>query len=75
MITEQAAWVSGLGLTIDLRLDGFAATMSLIVASVGVAVLVYATRYFAPMPGTSAVWPGCWCCSPGRCSASSKPTT
>ena len=51
VITEQAAWVSGLGLTIDLRLDGFAATMSLIVAVVGVLVLVYATRYFAPSPG------------------------
>jgi multicomponent Na+:H+ antiporter subunit A len=48
VITERAAWVSGLALTIDLRLDGFAATMSLIVALVGVAVLVYATRYFAP---------------------------
>ena len=47
VITEQAAWVSGLGLTIDLRLDGLAATMSLIVAVVGVAVLVYAARYFA----------------------------
>jgi multicomponent Na+:H+ antiporter subunit A len=46
-VTEHAAWVGSLGLAIDLRLDGFAATMSLIIASVGVAVFVYASRYFA----------------------------
>ena len=46
--TEHAAWVGGLGLSVDLRLDGLAATMSLIVAAVGVAVLMYASRYFSP---------------------------
>lgn len=47
IITAFATWVRQLGLNIDLRLDGLAATMSLIVAIVGVAVLFYATQYFA----------------------------
>jgi multicomponent Na+:H+ antiporter subunit A len=38
--------VGRLGLSIDLRLDGLALTMSLIVSAVGVAVLCYAARYF-----------------------------
>src|SRR3954451_17325582 len=45
--TAHARWVDGLGLTIDLRLDGAAAIMTLVVTVVGVAVLVYATRYFS----------------------------
>jgi multicomponent Na+:H+ antiporter subunit A len=45
---EHASWVGGLRLSIDLQLDGLAATMSLIVTVVGAAVLVYAARYFAP---------------------------
>ena len=48
VLTERVAWVGLLGLSIDLRLDGFAATMSLVIAVVGVAVLLYASRYFAP---------------------------
>jgi multicomponent Na+:H+ antiporter subunit A len=47
ILTEHAAWVSGLGLSIDLRLDGFALTMVLIISVIGVAVLLYASRYFA----------------------------
>ena len=47
-VTERAVWVDALGLSVDLRLDGFAATMSLIITAVGVAVLFYARRYFAP---------------------------
>jgi multicomponent Na+:H+ antiporter subunit A len=46
-VSERAAWVGRLGLSIDLRLDGFSATMSLLVAAIGVAVFVYASRYFA----------------------------
>ncbi|HVJ99023.1 MAG TPA: proton-conducting transporter membrane subunit, partial [Acidimicrobiia bacterium] len=45
--TAYATWVRQLGLDIDLQLDGLAATMSLIVAVVGVAVFLYATQYFA----------------------------
>jgi multicomponent Na+:H+ antiporter subunit A len=47
-VTERAGWVADLGLTIELRLDGLAATMSLIIGAVGVCVLFYAARYFAP---------------------------
>lgn len=46
-VEQHAEWASSLALTIDLRLDGLAATMSLIVAGVGVLVMAYATRYFA----------------------------
>ncbi len=45
---DHASWVAGLGLSIDLRLDGPAATMSLAVAGIGVLVLVYAWHYFRP---------------------------
>jgi multicomponent Na+:H+ antiporter subunit A len=44
--TQRVAWVRGLDLWIDLRLDGFAATMALIVAVVGVLVFAYAASYF-----------------------------
>ena len=47
-VTERSGWVGDLGLTIDLRLDGLAATMSLIIGAIGVAALLYAARYFAP---------------------------
>ena len=47
-VTERLRWIGELGLSLDLRLDGLAATMSLLVAAVGVAVLVYAPRYFPP---------------------------
>src|SRR5687768_14820001 len=46
-VRERVAWVDGLRLSIDLRLDGLAVTMSLIITIVGVAVLVYAAWYFA----------------------------
>ena len=46
--TAKVSWVGSLHLTVDLRLDGPAATMSLIVCGVGIAVLVYAAHYFAP---------------------------
>jgi multicomponent Na+:H+ antiporter subunit A len=45
---ESVGWVGHLGLSVDVRLDALAATMSLIVAVVGVAVLAYAARYFPP---------------------------
>jgi multicomponent Na+:H+ antiporter subunit A len=48
VVQERVEWVDRLGLSIDLRLDGLALTMSLIITIVGVAVLVYAARYFAP---------------------------
>jgi multicomponent Na+:H+ antiporter subunit A len=47
-VVERVGWVGDLGLSVDLRLDGPAATMSLVIAGVGVLVLLYAARYFAP---------------------------
>jgi len=46
VVADRATWVVGLGLSLDLRLDGLAATMTLIVAGVGVLVMVYAASYF-----------------------------
>lgn len=46
-VEQKAAWASSLGLEIDLRLDGLTATMSLVVAGIGVLVMVYAAHYFA----------------------------
>ena len=40
--TEHVAWVGPLGLALDLRLDGFAALMVLLVAGIGVLVFAYA---------------------------------
>ncbi len=45
-VEETATWVPELGLALDLRLDGFAALMVLLVAGVGVLVLVYSRSYF-----------------------------
>jgi multicomponent Na+:H+ antiporter subunit A len=52
--TEHVSWVGGLDLGLDLRLDGMAATMTLIVSGVGVLILLYAYSYF----GTESVNPG-----------------
>ncbi|HUR23692.1 MAG TPA: hydrogen gas-evolving membrane-bound hydrogenase subunit E [Acidimicrobiales bacterium] len=46
VVSQQASWVGGLGLAVDLRLDGMAATMTLIVSGIGVLILVYAYAYF-----------------------------
>lgn len=46
--TAHVAWVPRLDLTIDLRLDGLALTMTLLVSVIGVAVFAYAWRYFRP---------------------------
>jgi multicomponent Na+:H+ antiporter subunit A len=44
--TESFEWVPSLGIAVDVRMDGFAALMSWIIAGVGVAVVLYAVRYF-----------------------------
>lgn len=44
--SASLSWVGRLGLTADLRLDGMAATMTLIVSGIGVLILVYAHSYF-----------------------------
>ena len=73
-LDESVSWVSELGLDLSLRIDGFAALMVVLVAGIGVLVFGYAG-------GTSrrrahpAVCSGCSCCSAGRWSGSSCPTT
>ena len=47
-LEEHLPWAGRLGLSVDLRLDGLAATMSLIISLVGAAVMIYAARYFSP---------------------------
>jgi len=48
----ELVWSNGLGLSIELRLDGLALLMVLIVAGIGVLVCLYALRYFsASTPG------------------------
>src|SRR4051794_38069874 len=44
--SARVGWVPELDLWLDLRLDGFATTMTLIVAVVGVLVFLYAASYF-----------------------------
>lgn len=51
VVSESTAWAPALGLTIDLRLDGFAALMVVLVSGIGVAVFAYGMRYFG---GTTA---------------------
>jgi len=48
VVTESLGWAPRLGLSIDLRLDGFAALMVILVAGIGVAVYAYGMRYFPP---------------------------
>ena len=57
-LTESHQWVTGLGLTIDLRLDWFSMILVLLVAGIGLCVFVYAASYFHPgpeVPRTAAV--------------------
>jgi multicomponent Na+:H+ antiporter subunit A len=45
--TQRIEWVAGLDLTLDLRVDAFAAVMLLLVSGIGLAVCVYALGYFS----------------------------
>ena len=47
VFAERVAWISDLSLVVDLRLDGFAALMVLLVSGVGVLVFVYAASYLS----------------------------
>ena len=56
--TESHRWVTGLGLTIDLRFDWFSMILVLLVGGVGLCVFWYAASYFHPgpeVPRTAAV--------------------
>jgi multicomponent Na+:H+ antiporter subunit A len=45
-VTTRASWVGDLGLTLDLRLDGFGLLMALLVAGIGTLVFAYSRWYF-----------------------------
>ncbi len=45
-VTGRAGWVEGLGLALDVRVDGFSALMILLVSGIGVLVFAYAWHYF-----------------------------
>ena len=70
-----AGLACGARLELHLRLDGFAALMALLVAGVGVAVFAYSLVLLRRERRTWGGWPGCWACSPARCSGSCSPTT
>jgi len=44
--TQSVSWVPQLGLSFDLALDGLSATMTIIIAGIGLAVMLYGYRYF-----------------------------
>jgi multicomponent Na+:H+ antiporter subunit A len=46
--TETIVWVPGIGLSLQLRLDGFALLMVLLIAGIGALVMIYARSYFGP---------------------------
>ena len=46
-VVERTEWVPTLGLAFDLRVDGFAMLMVLVVAGIGVGVLAYGWSYFS----------------------------
>ncbi len=49
-VDESVSWVSELGLDLDLRIDGFAGLMLLLVAGIGALVVAYSWRYFSSLP-------------------------
>lgn len=51
--TESLTWVPELGLTLVLRLDALGWVMGALIAGVGTAVLVYASRYLDDGPGAT----------------------
>ena len=51
VLTSHVSWIPELGVDLDLRLDGFAALMLVLVAGIGLLVMAYSARYFSsPTP-------------------------
>jgi multicomponent Na+:H+ antiporter subunit A len=50
-VDQPLSWVPGLGLSLDLRLDGFSLLMAGLISGVGVLVMVYSRYYFSERPG------------------------
>lgn len=49
-VTEAVRWVPSLGITLDLRLDGFSRLFALLITGIGTLVTIYAGAYFADKP-------------------------
>jgi len=49
-VTQRVSWVEPLGLALDLRFDGFAGLMLLLIAGIGSLVFVYARSYLHAGP-------------------------
>ena len=45
-LVESASWVPGMGLAVDLRLDGLGLLFWWLIAGIGLLVMLYGTRYF-----------------------------
>ena len=50
-LVQRVGWVEGLGLAIDLRLDGFGLLMVGLISGIGVLIFSYSRRYFGSRPG------------------------
>ncbi len=48
---ESVEWVPGLGLGLDLRMDGFSLLMAGLISGVGVLIFAYSRWYFSDQPG------------------------
>jgi multicomponent Na+:H+ antiporter subunit A len=49
-VEDSRGWVPGLGLALDLRLDGFSLLMAGLISGVGVLILLYSRWYFSERP-------------------------
>jgi multicomponent Na+:H+ antiporter subunit A len=47
-VENQVRWIDDLGLSIDLRMDGFSLLMVALISGVGALIFWYASRYFSP---------------------------
>ncbi len=54
-VEESVTWIAGLDLVADVRLDGFAFLMTLLVSGMGVVVLGFATSYFDRSPTSARI--------------------
>ncbi len=57
--TESVAWVPGLELDLDFRMDSLTWLMLLVVGAVGAIVLIYCSAYFAPTATGMRRFAGC----------------
>lgn len=53
-ISETLEWVPALGISLSLRLDGFALLFVLLITGIGTLVTIYAGAYFRTSPAEAA---------------------